>query len=101
MDNNSEAESSPSSEQGGSRGRGNRGRGRGKRGRGRGRGRGKNNQDDKPKADGEGSCIGNITFDSAEKKEDRATRFKKENSISVSDTISCMMETATKRGVSQ
>ena len=43
-------------------------------------------------------CPGNISFDTVEKKEGRASRFKKENAISVSDTINTMMQSANKRG---
>lgn len=44
------------------------------------------------------SCIGDTNFDTDEKKEGRANRFKREITIASSDTVSNMMESATKRG---
>jgi len=64
---------------------------------GRGRGRGKRgNKNQTPKANSNNNIM-NTGFDTEEKKEGRATRFKKEL-FTVSDTISSMMESANKMG---
>lgn len=75
-----------------------RGRGRGRGGKGRGRGRGQKQKNDNNSNNQECTAIGNTSFDTVEKKDSRANRFKRENAITVNDTISMMMKSATKAG---